>query len=216
MDEVERARQRYSARYRLTIPSQQSASWTPDALQESTRRTAEHDQESTRWTAECGQESISRTAEPSAEQTPSSPPRDTSSPSPDASSPSRGPDISNGLLQQRTPTGGHAAPRTPLRPPAPSGLGTEQVLSPPVGGHDQNQLTSNQLPARADKTPPSRSDGRPAASRVDNPATTDPGDPPSGGRPFAAPARASPASPTDHANGHVTRQRRRKPRRRPT
>lgn len=73
--EVERARQHYSARYRLTV-AQQSISRTPGS-----------------------QESVSRTpgvAQPSASRTP----EQSSRPSPETSSPFNGPDLSNGPLEQ--------------------------------------------------------------------------------------------------------------------
>jgi len=73
--EVEKARQHYSTRYRLTVPkSQQSVSRTP---QQSVRRTPE---------------------------APSSPSNGSSSPFPETSSPFPGPDLSNGSFQRRTPT----------------------------------------------------------------------------------------------------------------
>ena len=148
LEETEKARQHYSARYRLTIP---------DAAEGSIPDTAEGVQESGRQTPEAAQQSGKRTPEPgtrSGTRVPSSPSNDTSSPFPDTSSPFNGPDISNTEVRTQNSKNGGTLPPDPLRPQEPpsSALGNDRPRADQPTGPDANSSPKRNHPnARAAK-----------------------------------------------------------------
>lgn len=125
LEEVERARQHHSARYRLAIPV---------IAQASDIRTADAQ----------SQESDSRTAEAPSSTILSSQQSDSSAPGDRFSDPTPQKDSSENLL-----TGGHAAPRTPLRGETPPAPRTEHESEPPERGTDQLNSQGDPPNARA-------------------------------------------------------------------
>lgn len=117
LKETAKARQHYSARYELTIPTGQgSSSGTPESTQESPKETAGGAPEVPEMTPEV----------------PEMTPR----------GPSQGPDISKDLSNGSLQPGGHAAPQTPLRQDDPPGRPTDQSNPPTVVATDQTDLAT--------------------------------------------------------------------------
>lgn len=119
LKEIEKARQHRSARYELTIPG----------AQQSATRTAEQSGKQTSGSASSPGNGL-----------PSSPADETSSPSPETRSPFGGPEVSNQPKDHIDQTGGHAAPRTPLREDDPSGRPNDQGDLLSERGTDQTDL----------------------------------------------------------------------------
>lgn len=153
LEEVDKARQHYSARYRLTIPS---------GVQQSVSQTPEDDQQSGKQTPEVVQESGKQTPEPVEESTPdgpSSPSNETSSPFHETSRPFNGPDISNGLLRTELSEIGGTLPPDPRRPQEPpaSALGNDQQQADYAGPQQTNSSPQGDPPPASARvtTPPS-------------------------------------------------------------